>query len=272
MNNPLISIIIACKNNSEYIEKCLESVKNQTYKNWELIIVDNYSTDETYEIANRYTDKVFQMGPERSTQFNYGFKKSKGEIIYRIGAEFVLESDVVEKCVNKIIEGYDAVAVHNRSKGESIWAKVRYIERESYRNDDTVVAARFIKREVFESVGMFDENLVAGEDFDLHNRIVMAGYKWAHADAVEYHIGEPKNLKDVWKKFYYYGRTIKRYRRKNKNIAKIQLIFFRPSFRKIQKELNKSSKLFIAFYFYVLLKFFAGACGMLRGTPNALKK
>ena len=40
------------------------------------------------------------------------------------------------------------------------------------------MAVRFMKREVFESVGMFNEALVAGEDFDLHNRIVSAGYKW----------------------------------------------------------------------------------------------
>ena len=268
---PLVSIIIACKNNAKYIEESLRSVSLQTYQNIELIIVDNFSTDGTDEIAKKFTSHVYQLGPERSTQFNYGFKKSTGSLIYRIGAEFVLESDVVEKCVDKINQGYDAVAVHNRSKGDSIWAKVRYIERESYKNDDTIVAVRFMKREVFENVGMFDETLVAGEDFDLHNRIVSAGYKWTHADAIEYHIGEPKNIWEVWKKFYYYGRTIKRYRKKNKNVAKSQFIFFRPSFRKIQKELIKSPKLFIAFYFYMGVKFFAGVCGILRGTPKTLE-
>lgn len=270
-NNPLVSVIIACKNNARYIEEALNSVFSQTHKNIELIIVDNFSTDGTHEIAKKFTPHVYQLGPERSTQFNYGFKKSTGELIYRIGAEFVLESDVIEKCVDKINQGYDAVAVHNRSKGDSIWAKVRYIERESYKNDKTIVAVRFMKREVFENVGMFDESLVAGEDFDLHNRIVEAGYKWSHVDAVEYHIGEPQNIWEVWKKFYYYGRTIKRYREKNKNMSKKQFLFFRPSFRKIQKELVKSPKLFVAFYFYMGVKFFAGVCGVLRGTPKTLK-
>lgn len=51
MKTPLVSIIIACKNNAEYITQCLESVKNQTYQNLELIIVDNFSTDGTDEIA-----------------------------------------------------------------------------------------------------------------------------------------------------------------------------------------------------------------------------
>ena len=114
MSTPLISVIIACKNNQEYISQCLESLKNQTYTNWELIIVDNFSTDGTFEIAKKYTDKVFQLDPERSTQFNFGFKQSKGEIIYRIGAEYLLHPDVLEKCVAKITEGFDAVAVNTR--------------------------------------------------------------------------------------------------------------------------------------------------------------
>lgn len=263
MNNPLISIIIACKNNSEYIEKCLESVKNQTYKNWELIIVDNYSTDGTFDIAKKYTNKVFQIGPERSTQFNFGFSKSSGELIYRIGAEFLLDSDVLEKCLKKIEKGYDALAIHNRSIGNSIWARVRYLERESYRNDKDIVAVRFMKREVFKNVGMFDETMVAGEDFDLHNRIVRAGYKWCHVDAVESHLGEPKNIKEVWNKFYYYGRTINNYKKKNPTISKKQLVFFRPSFKKINKELINSPYLFVCFYFYTFIKYLAGFLGTL---------
>ena len=178
MNNPLVSVIIACKNTAEYFERCLQSIKNQTYKNIEIVVVDNFSTDGTFEIAQRYADQTFQMGPERSTQFNYGFKQSKGELVYRIGPDYELELDVIEKCVAKIAEGYDALALHNRSVGDSLWAKVRYIERESYRNDNSIVAVRFMKRNVFQDVGMFDESLVAGEDFDLHNRMVSADYKW----------------------------------------------------------------------------------------------
>ena len=272
MSEPLVSIIIASKNTADYFEQCLESVKNQTYKNIELVIVDNFSTDDTFKIAKRHTNKAFQIGPERSTQFNFGFKQSSGELIYRIGPDYVLEPNVVEECVKKIDEGYDALALHNRSVGESIWAKVRYVERESYRNNDSIVAVRFMKREVFENLGMLDESLVAGEDFDLHNRLVKAGYKWIHVDAIENHIGEPKNIYDVWRKFYYYGRTICRYRQKNKEAAKQQFVFFRPSFKKIEEELYKSKRLLIAFYIYLLVKYTAGAVGYLYGPPSNLPK
>ena len=182
------------------------------------------------------------------------------------------EPNVVQLCVVKIEKGYDALALHNRSVGDSIWAKVRYLERESYRNDKSIVAVRFMKANVFKDIGMFDESLVAGEDFDLHNRIVVAGYKWAHVDAIENHIGEPKNIRDVWNKFYYYGRTIKRYRSKNKSIANKQLKFFRPTFIKLQKDLIKKPHLLIAFWFYMLVKYAAGFCGSVVGAPKGLIK
>jgi glycosyltransferase involved in cell wall biosynthesis len=270
MYQPLVSVIIACRNNQKYIHDCLTSLQNQTYSNWELIIVDNFSTDKTFEFAKEFTDKTYQLGPERSTQFNYGFTKSKGELIYRIGAEFRLEKDILEKCVAKIAEGYDALALHNQSHGTSIWAKVRYLERETYRNDTTVVAVRFFKREVFESVDGFDESLVANEDFDLHNRIVEKGYKWTHVDAVEYHLGEPEYLWEVWNKFFYYGRTIGNYMKKEKGNKK-HIKVMRPGFSKIMPELIKSPKLFIAFYVYMATKFVAGGLGYLVGVPKKLK-
>lgn len=272
MKAPLVSVIIACKNTAKYFEQCLESVKSQSYRNIEIIVVDNFSNDGTYEIAKKYATKVFQKGPERSTQFNYGYTKASGKYIYRIGPDYVLDKDVVKTCVEKAErDGYDALATHNRSKGQGVWAKVRYYERESYRNDTSIVAVRFMKRSVFGEVGMFDESLVAGEDFDLHNRIVDAGYKWAHVDAIENHIGEPKNIFEVWGKFYYYGRTIMRYRNKNTNRAKSQLAFFRPSFKKVQLELLRKPNLFVAFWFYMLVKYTAGFLGTLVGPPTNLK-
>lgn len=267
--NPLVSIIICSKNGAEYFERCLEAVKAQTYKNIEIVVVDNFSTDDTVKIAKRYTDQVYQIGPERCTQFNYGFKKSHGEYIYHIAPDFVIEPDVVELCVNKMAGGYDALALHNRSVGDSIWAKVRFLERESYRGDLSVVAVRFMKRDVFAAVGGFDETMVAGEDYDLHNRIDAAGYKWTHVDAIENHVGEPKNLREVWHKFYYYGRTLSRYRQKHSSAAKSQFVLFRPSFRKVFREYGQPW-LWPVFIFYLGVKYLAGAAGMIVGPPKEL--
>jgi len=90
LKEPLYSIITPTYNHEFFIEDCIESVLNQTYKNWELIIVDDGSTDNTFSIAKKYMDKypnirVFQQinkGPFRLVEtYNFALSKSKGEYI-----------------------------------------------------------------------------------------------------------------------------------------------------------------------------------------------
>jgi glycosyltransferase involved in cell wall biosynthesis len=76
MKQPLVSIIIPTKNSAEFLEQCLISIKNQSYKNIEIIVVDNFSKDSTREIAKRYGATIYLKGPERSAQRNYAAKKA----------------------------------------------------------------------------------------------------------------------------------------------------------------------------------------------------
>ena len=121
---------------------------------------------------------VYLYGPERAPQVNFGISKSKGEYVYRIDSEFLLEKTVVEEAIAKCLFGYDAVIIHNQSDPSiSFWSKVRWLERECYKFDELHVGARFFKKESFEKVGGFDEKIIAGEDYDLHNKFLKKGYK-----------------------------------------------------------------------------------------------
>src|ERR1017187_11037104 len=110
---PLVSVIVPTKNSSEFLRACLISVRKQNYKQIERIVVDNYSTDDTLAIAKRYARKCITHGPERSAQVNYGVSNAKGEYIYKVDSDFILDKSVVKQCVNKALEGFDAVVVHN---------------------------------------------------------------------------------------------------------------------------------------------------------------
>src|SRR3990167_6053012 len=93
-----VSVIIATKNEEKNIKRLLESLKNQTLKDHEIIVVDNYSKDKTRQIASHFTKKVFSKGPERSTQKNFGLRKAKGEYILFVDADMKLEKNLLNNC------------------------------------------------------------------------------------------------------------------------------------------------------------------------------
>ena len=187
-SQPLVSIIVPTKNSANTLRACLNSIRSQSYQNFELIVVDNFSNDNTREIADAFGAIFYLIGPERCTQVNFGVSKAKGKYIYRVDSDFVLEQDVVKEAVERCeVLGYDAIIVHNTSDSSvSFWARVRKMERDSYKTAKDTVSARFLKKYVFESIGGFDINLVAGEDYDLQNRLVRAGYR-VEIEAQEIH-------------------------------------------------------------------------------------
>jgi len=235
----LVSVIIPTKNSAAYLERCLESIKAQTYPEIEIIVVDNHSSDATPEISARY-GTVITGGPERSAQFNQGVNHARGAYFYRVDGDFELEPEVVEACVTAVQkEGADIVAVPNRSADGSYWARVRQLERETYLDDDLIVAARFWRREAFEAVGGFDESLVSCEDYDLHNRMIKGGFKLGRVKPCEIHLGEPDSLWEHTKKSFYYGPSAWRYVLKHPSQGVRQMFPLRASYWRHRGELIK---------------------------------
>ena len=237
-----VSVIIPTRNSEAYLERCLKSIKAQTYPEIEIIVVDHHSDDATPDIAARY-GKLITGGPERSAQFNQGAKHARGAYLYRVDGDFELEPEVIEACVAAIEKGgADIIAVPNRSAGGNYWARVRQLERDTYLDDDLIVAARFWRREAFEAVGGFDENLVSCEDYDLHNRMIQAGFKLGRIKPGETHLGEPDSLWEHIRKSFYYGPSAWRYMRKHPARGVRQMFPVRSSFGRHRQELLKHPK------------------------------
>jgi glycosyltransferase involved in cell wall biosynthesis len=262
---PLVSIVIPTYNSEKTLEKCLKSIKNQTYKNIEVIVVDKFSKDRTVEIAKRFKAKVFFKEPERASQVNFGVKKARGKYIYRVDADFVLEPTIVEEAVKKCEEeGYDAITIHNTSDPTiSFWSKVRKFERDCYKDDELNIAARFFKKEVFEAISGFNESLVAAEDYDFHNRLLEMGFKVGRIKSQEVHIGEPKSLWEIAKKHYYYGKTIAEFIRTNPRKGIKQLSPIRPAFIRHWKKFVRHPILTLGFIIYQFVRYFSAGLGFL---------
>lgn len=266
MDEPLVSVVIPTYNSEKILAKCLESIKNQTYKNIEIIVVDKNSRDKTTEVAKSYGAKVFVMNAsERSVQKNFGVKLSRGKYVYIVDSDFIVEPEVIEEAVKKCEnENYDAICIHNTSDPTiSFWSKVRKLERDCYRDDELNVAARFFKREIFEAIGGFNELLVAGEDYDLHNRLLEGGFKVGRIKAQEIHIGEPKNIWEIAKKHYYYGKTIGEFIKANPQKGIRQLSPIRPAFIKHWKEFTRHPILSLGFVIYQSIRYFSAGLGFL---------
>ena len=263
--DPLVSVVVPTKNSAETLAACLESLKRQSYKNMEIIVVDNFSVDWTKRLAEKYGGRVYSKGPERSAQVNYGARVSVGKYVYRVDADFVVQPDVISEAVESCEEqGCDAVEVHNTSDATvSIWAQVRKLERDNYAGGELNVAARFWRRDVFLSLGGFDEKLVAAEDYDLHDRLVRAGFKIGRIRSCEIHLGEPKTLYEVFRKHYYYGRSLREYIGKNGGSAWRQLTPLRGSYSRAARDSAKSPKVLLGFVVYQSVRYFAALVGVI---------
>lgn len=127
----MVSIIIPVYNVEKYIKQCLESIFNQTYKEYEVIIIDDGSTDSSNKIINSYIglDNIIILNQENkgvSEARNLGLKKATGEYIVFIDPDDYLQEDYLEKMVNKIkktnsdvvICGFKSFYDDNRRKSE----------------------------------------------------------------------------------------------------------------------------------------------------------
>jgi glycosyltransferase involved in cell wall biosynthesis len=264
-DNPLVSIIVPTYNSERTLARCLDSIRNQTYRNIELIVVDNGSTDRTVEIANQYRARVHILtGEERCKQTNYGVKMAQGKYVYQVGSDFVLDPTIVEEATRKCEnEGYDAVSMFCAIDSTiSFWAKVRKLEKDCYKDELMYVGARFLRKDVFEAIGGFREDLVAAEDYDLYNRLSRAGYRIGKIKSQELHIGEPTKLMDVVRKQYYYGLTVRPFLKANRTAGIVQLSPIRLPLIRNWRKFAKHPLLTIGFIIYYIVQYASALAGL----------
>lgn len=212
---PLVSAIIPTFHSGKTLENCLRSIKNQSYKNVELIIVDAFSKDNTREIAERFTARIFLLAAERSPARNFGVKQAKGKFLLFIDSDMELTSNVIEECVKlSIRRDIDAVIIPEESVGESFLAKCKKLEKMMRWREAYGEAPRFLKKEIFGFIGGYNQDLVIGEDFELTQKLQNAGFAIGRCEAIIKHHEENLSIKKLTAKLYHYGKTLPAYLRK----------------------------------------------------------
>lgn len=268
--HPLISVVITTKNDEKVLRKLLISLTNQTYKSVQIIVIDNNSSDNTKNIAKEFTKFVFNHGPERSAQRNYGANKATGEYLFFLDSDMELTPKVIEDCTNKSIQGkLDGIVVPEESKASHFWGKVKAFERSFYneQGDSITDAARFFSKNVFFSVGRYDETITGPEDWDLPDRVREKGYKIGRGKEMIFHHEYTTSIVSLFKKKFYYGLNAHKYLVKH-NIPTISpktIYFLRPLFYKNWLKLVSEPMLSLAMIYMLSVELMAGGLGYLIG-------
>lgn len=210
-----VSVIIPCYNEEKYIRKCLESVLNQTYDDIvEILVVDGKSTDKTKQVATEFSDNVLVLENKKkifASACNIGIKNAKGEVIVILGCHAFYPSDYVEKCVKYLVEyGADnigGVITPTASSSKLIARAIALslsspfgtgkIESKKVKEADTVFGGCY-RREVFDKIGFFNEDLARSSDMDLNLRLIGKGGKIIKAPDIKAYYYSDDNLKDFF--------------------------------------------------------------------------
>lgn len=271
-----VSVVVPTYQSAAFLESCLRSIREQTWQDLELVVVDNASTDGTPEIAARYADQVHQKGPERCAQRNHGVAKSSGELVVIIDSDMVLTPRVVEACVETMrqSERSKALVIPERSYGEGFWSECKALERSFYVGVDWMEGARAFRRDVYLDLGGYDESFVGGEDWDLPQRIEERYGTEAigRIDEVILHDEQRLSLLKTCKKKFYYAQTLDVYRDKPANRGRFERqaspierykLFLRQPARLFEKPVTGAGMLVLK-----TCEMAAGAAGYLYGRTR----
>ena len=167
-----ISIVVSTKNESANLPRLLASIDCQTVSPTEVIVVDNSSSDDTVILAKNFGAIVFDRGPERSAQRNYGISMASGEYVMYLDADMVLHPSLIEE-ISRLFESKSNIGglyIPEYIVGKGLFGRLRRFERKYY-TSTAVDAVRVIKKNIFHSVGGFDESLTGPEDWDFSMRL-----------------------------------------------------------------------------------------------------
>ncbi len=216
----LVSVIVTTRNEEANIRACLSSIQKQSYQFIELIVVDNASSDGTKNIAEELDALVYDRGPERSAQRNFGAKKAKGDYLLFVDADMILSPNIVLECVKTVLTNkYTAVIIPERSVGAGFWSDCKALERSFYEGVEWIEAARFYRKDIFIKLGGYDEELTGPEDYDLPQRLKERYGKDSIGRIASYifhNEGRLSLIKTLSKK-YYYGKRVPQYLKKKSN-------------------------------------------------------
>lgn len=198
MKKAKVSVLMTVKNTGAFLDECLVSIINQTFKDWELIAVDDHSDDNSYAILNSYALEDSRVKVAKNTgsgiidALQYAYQQSSGEFITRMDSDDIMEPDKLELMQGRLQrkgQGHIAVGLVNyfseHKLGEGYLSYANWLNNltknefnfsEIYKECSIPSPCWMISRDDFDSCGGFDSEMYP-EDYDLAFRFRKSGLK-----------------------------------------------------------------------------------------------
>lgn len=203
MNLPKVSVIIPTYNCKQYITQAIESVLTQTYLNYEIIIVDDGSTDDTRQVLQSYYGKIKYLDQENkgsAAARNYGLQAAQGELIAFLDADdFFCDSKKLEQQVHFlqtrpelgcVQTGWQLIDKDNHTISDiELWRKIPNLDLESWLLWKPVrLSTLMISKSWLQYIGGFNTQFRQSQDWDLMLRLSIEGCRidWLKVVAVCY--------------------------------------------------------------------------------------
>ncbi len=188
-DNPKISVIMAVYNGEKYLKEAVESILNQTFRDFEFLIVDDGSTDETLKILEEYGERDERIRVIRNSEnigltksLNKAIKLAKGKYIARMDADDVSLPERLEKQLafmekNPEVGLLGTACYEINSKGEIVGDKFhpssdKELKKTLIKRNPFSHPSVMLRREVFDRVGLYQESIPLAQDHELWFRVV----------------------------------------------------------------------------------------------------
>jgi len=223
-NQPLVSIIMAVKDTAPYLEDCLDSIVNQTYQNWELIAVNDHSSDETPQILKAYSEKDKRIiyldsdKPKLIPTLQVGYAVAKGELINRMDSDDKMPDYKISVMVEEwmkygkgtVIAGGTEHFVDEGEVGDGFLKYEKWLNevartsthyKEIYKECVIPSHCWLMHKDDFDAIEAFDP-IIYPEDYDLCFRMYKKGYKVVGIDYVLHHWRDRSNrISRTWDEY-----------------------------------------------------------------------
>lgn len=269
MAEPTVAIVIPVRNRAAEMQRLLQSIATQDFPLAQIhtAVVDALSTDGTPAVCRAFPFvQLIELPAERHISRNRGAAATRSTYLIHIDSDMELVPGTVSALVRIAEdEAYDLLSIPERSTGNTLWAKARAVEKIVIDDDPDRCGARFMRRSAFDAVGGYDEQILHSEDYNIHARLLQAGFRHRVAKETFLYHHEGCSVWQAARKQFYYSQSAHQYLRKFGGRAIRQYNPFRLAYLKHLGLLLRHPILTFVLFAGKALTYVTGLAGMLYG-------